>query len=186
MSSRTLVALIAALGLTGCVATLKDVNQGLSGINQSLAAVTGTPMPGGGQRIPLLPRGPQPTPEQQTALMQALQSNLSDRRISAELAEATPTIKTVIEKRACGTLDGAGIYAAPGKGRWDFIGSPMEFTRYHNKGACMTVARIHGWQMQALNALSFEVVYLADDSGESSKQAHQVVKQPDGAWLFTY
>lgn len=184
MSTRTLVALIAALGLTGCVATLKDVNQGLSGINQSLAAVTGTPMQNN-QRIPLIPRGPQPTPEQQAALLQALQSNLSDKRISAALAEATPTIKTVIEKRACGTVDGVGIYAAPGKGRWDFIPSPMEVTRYHNKGACMTVARIHGWQMQALNALSFEVVYLAEDSGESTKQAHQLVKQPDGAWLFT-
>jgi len=184
MLARTLIPLVAALGLTGCVATLKDVNQGLTGLNQSLAAVTGTPMPGA-QRMPLTPRGPQPSPEQQAALMQALQGNFSDKRMSAALAEATPNIKEVIEKRACGTINGAGIYTAPGRGPLDFFPTPMTATNYHNKGACMTVVRIHGWQMRALNALSFEVVYLAEDSGESTKQAHQVVKQPDGAWLFT-
>ena len=56
---------------------------------------------------------------------------------------------------------------------------------YHNKGTGVSVSRIHGWNAPALNALRFEVVYLAEDSGESAKTSHQVVKQPDGAWLFT-
>jgi hypothetical protein len=62
---------------------------------------------------------------------------------------------------------------------------PTYAAQYHNKGVCMTVARIHGWQMQALNALSFEVVYLSDASGEAIKQSHEIVKQPDGAWHFS-
>jgi hypothetical protein len=185
MKTRILASLVAALALAGCADTLKDVNQGLAGLNQSLAAVTGTPVPTA-QRMAVAPRAPQPTAEQQAALMRALQANFADKRLTAAVAEATPNIKAVIEKRACGAMDGAGIYSAPGKNWGDFFPSPMVATRYHNRGACMTVARIHGWQMQAMNALSFEVIYLADDSGESAKQAHEVVKQPDGAWMFTH
>ena len=61
----------------------------------------------------------------------------------------------------------------------------MSYTPYRTKAACLSVARVHGWKMQALNALSFEVVYLADDGGETVKTDHEVVKQPDGAWLFS-
>ena len=43
MPSRILVPLIAALGLAGCATTLGDVNQGLSGLNNTLAAVSGAP-----------------------------------------------------------------------------------------------------------------------------------------------
>ena len=59
----------------------------------------------------------------------------------------------------------------------------MVFARYHSKGA-LTVTRIHGWTAPALNALTFEVMCLAEDSGESTKTRHQIVKPPDGEWLF--
>ena len=56
---------------------------------------------------------------------------------------------------------------------------------YHNKEQCVNVARVSGWTSPSINALRFEVVYLADDSGEVVKQNNEVVKQPDGEWLFT-
>ena len=44
MHYRLLVPLIAAMGLAGCATTLQDVNQGLTGLNNTLAAVSGTPI----------------------------------------------------------------------------------------------------------------------------------------------
>lgn len=181
MPSRILVPLIAALGLAGCATTLQDVNQGLSGLNNTLAAVSRAPS--GTLPSRPVPIAPQMSAEQQASLLQALQGQQGDKRIASSLREASPTIKTVLEKRACNSSAGTAVYTAPGR---DFASLlPMSYTPYHNKAACLSVARIHGWKMQALNALSFEVVYLADDSGETIKMDHEVVKQPDGAWLFS-
>lgn len=181
MLSRILVPLIAALGLAGCATTLQDVNQGLTGLNNTLAAVSGAPA--GALQTRPVSIAPQMSAEQQASLLQALQGQQGDKRIAASLREASPTIKTVLEKRACNSAAGTRVYTAPGR---DFAGLlPMSYTPYHNKAACLSVARIHGWKMQALNALAFEVVYLADDSGETVKADHEVVKQPDGAWLFS-
>lgn len=181
MRSRLLVPLFAALGLAGCATTLQDVNQGLTGLNNTLAAVSGAPMTAQQPR-PVM-NAPQLTSQQQAGLMQALQGPQADKRIVASLREATPTIRAVLEKRACNSSAGSQVFTAPGR---EFAGLlPMAYTPYHNKAACLSVARVHGWKMQALNALSFEVVYLADDSGETVKADHEVVKQPDGAWLFS-
>lgn len=182
MLLRTLIPLAAALGLTGCVATLKDVNQGLTGLNQSLAAVSGAPIATQHPR-PVM-NAPQLTAEQQAGLLQALQGQQGDKRISAALREATPTIRAVLEKRACNSLAGSQVFTAPGRDFGSLL--PMAYTPYHNRAACLSVARVHGWKMKALNALSFEVVYLADDSGETVKADHEVVKQPNGAWLFSH
>lgn len=61
----------------------------------------------------------------------------------------------------------------------------MTSTKYHDKSACLTVLRIQGVTAPALNALRFEVVYLAEDSGESNIQQYELVKQPDAQWLVT-
>lgn len=66
------------------------------------------------------------------------------------------------------------------------MGVPMTYTKYHNKNQCLSVAKIQGWRVPALNALQFEVLYLADDSGETRKENYQIVRQPDGEWQFTY
>jgi hypothetical protein len=78
-------------------------------------------------------------------------------------------------------------YAAPGTDLHNmYVGlRPMRTMQYHNKAACLTVARVQGWQAPALNALRFEVLYRADDSGETAKLSHEAVRQPDGSWLFT-
>ena len=62
---------------------------------------------------------------------------------------------------------------------------PMTRTPYHNKASCLTVTRVQGWMAPARNALRFEVVYTADDSGEAVKSRHEWVRQPDGTWLTT-
>lgn len=181
MHYRLLVPLIAAMGLAGCATTLQDVNQGLTGLNNTLAAVSGTPI-ATPQPRPIF-NAPQLTAQQQASLLQALQGQQGDKRVGQSVREATPTIRAVLEKRACNSSAGSRVFTAPGR---EFASPlPMAYTPYHNKAACLSVARIHGWKMQALNALSFEVVYLADDSGETVKADHEVVKQPDGAWLFS-
>lgn len=127
------------------------------------------------------------TPEQQEKIAQSLEKRTTDERVKAMIVEASPTIKAFVERLSCIVGGGGGeslnIYAAPGVSFY-YIAASMVFARYHNKGACLTVTRIHGWTAPALNALTFEVVYLAEDSGESTKTRHQIVKQPDGEWLF--
>lgn len=182
MPFRILVPLFAAFGLAGCATTLQDVNQGLTGLNNTLAAVSSAPSGAIRTRPPMI-NSPRMSAEQQATLLQVLQGQQGDKRIAASLREALPTIKAVLEKRACHSSAGTQVLTAPGR---DFASLlPMSYTPYHDRATCLSVARIHGWKMQALNALSFEVVYLADDSGETVKAEHEVVKQPDGAWLFS-
>lgn len=76
-------------------------------------------------------------------------------------------------------------FAAPSKvyENFNYI-DPMLGMKYHSRDACLTVTKIHGFEMPAKNALSFEVVLTADDSGEVGKRYYTVQKQDDDAWLF--
>lgn len=132
------------------------------------------------------------SPEQQAALAKELPKTLPSPQIKALVAEAAPTITRFIERLAClaDVLSGAGAlneFAAPGTTLSSYYVSlrPMRETPYHNKATCLTVIRVQGWRAPANNALQFEVVYKAEDSGEAAKTAHELVRQPDGAWLFT-
>jgi hypothetical protein len=94
----------------------------------------------------------------------------------------TPAIAEYIEKMACDT-DGVGdsamsVYAASGIPLAGMMGA------IHDKSQCMSVKRVQGWVAPANNALQFEVVYLADDSGEAATVRHEALRQSDGAWLF--
>jgi uncharacterized protein YchJ len=60
----------------------------------------------------------------------------------------------------------------------------MSGARYHDKNSCLTILRLQGITAPALNALRFEAVYLAEDSGESVIKEHEAVRQLDGQWLF--
>jgi hypothetical protein len=129
------------------------------------------------------------TGEQEAKIAAALSAKgLKDQRVRQNLSEATDTIKGFLQKLSC--LQGynassLNTYAAPGHqfASNNFL-SPMTSARYHDKGSCLTVVRIQGVATPALNALRFEVVYLAEDSGESIKTWHELVRQPDGQWLF--
>ena len=117
--------------------------------------------------------------------------NVTDASMKTRATEAMPRIKEVLERLSCAQGIDAGwmlAYAVPGApfGFGSALGYPMRKVPYHNQNACLTVTRIHGWTSPALNALRFEVVFLAEDSGESAKTALEIIKQPDGQWLFSY
>lgn len=131
------------------------------------------------------------TPEQEAAIARELTKNVPALMRAAE-AETDATLKDFIERLSC-MVDYTGasamnIFAAPGA--VGVVGTlsavrPMTRTPYHNKASCLTVTRVQGWTAPARNALRFEVVYTADDSGEAVKSRHEWVRQPDGTWLTT-
>lgn len=117
--------------------------------------------------------------------------NVSNAKLRPLIEEASPAIAEFIGRLAC-LVDIKGTsamdaYAAPGvslHNRYVMM-RPMYNMRYHDKGSCLTVSRVQGWKSPANNALQFEVVYKADDSGEIKKLDHEAVRQPDGTWMFT-
>ena len=67
-----------------------------------------------------------------------------------------------------------------------FFNIPSEGGRFahHNMLECVNVQRVKDWKMIAKNAFQFKVVYVAEDSGESTQMTYEMQKQPDGVWLF--
>ncbi len=131
------------------------------------------------------------TAEQQNAIGQELSKPLPNEKVRQMVKNAAPAIAVFVEHIAC-LADASGAsaldeYAVPGGtlGNAYIMLRPMRSAQYHNKAACMTVSRIQGWNAPANNALRFEVVYKADDSGEVNKLTHEAIKQPDGAWRFS-
>ncbi|MES2316139.1 MAG: hypothetical protein V4631_01475 [Pseudomonadota bacterium] len=132
-----------------------------------------------------------PTEAQQEAFTLEIGKNVANAKMRPLVKDATPAIANFIGKLAC-VVDSTGSrslneYGAPGVELHNRYVSnhPMYQARYHDKGSCMSVTRVHGWASPANNALEFEVVYKAEDSGEIKKLTHEAVRQPDGAWMFT-
>lgn len=171
-----------------CSTIAAVASDGASG-NATLAAGTSkTASRGDGKTVPGYASA---TPEQVTALNSAVGKNIPNDKIRAMVSEAEPTITGLVERLSClAEYNGASAlntYAAPGTdlGSLYVMLRPMRTTSYHSKTSCLTVTRIHGWTAPARNALRFEAVYTADDSGETAKTKHELVKQPDGSWLAT-
>ena len=162
---------------SGLLHTLESVNATLAAANRTLAGGPPPPRPG----IAVI------TPDQKTAINNQLTQTYADQDVKATVAEAQPVIQAFIERFSClkdyTGLKTLNIFAAPGK---DFSNHspPMVQVRYHDKGACLTVVRLQGWTKPARNALKFEAVYEAQDSGDAVKSNHTLMRQPDGNWLF--
>jgi hypothetical protein len=129
------------------------------------------------------------TPAQQAKISKELGKKIVQKDLQVKITEASKTIQPFLERRACITewkaSSSLNIYAAPGA-NFANNGAPMVFGfQYHDKAQCLTVAKVQGWKSPALNALQFEVLYLAEDSAETKKENHELVKQTDGEWLFT-
>jgi hypothetical protein len=138
---------------------------------------------------PIMARGyAMPSVQQQQRLAQELDKAASDARLAPIVDEAGPAIASFVQHMACmmpGGSKAINAYAVPGQNLAMRLGQgPMGRTRYHDKTTCMSVTRIHGWGAPANNAVRFEVVYTADDSGEIATYPHEAVRQPDGVWLF--
>lgn len=168
------------LFITGCLQTMEHVNRDLANVNQALKAPT-----------PRHTVGLAPISEAQLSRIEAaLNVQNLDNRLVPAVREAVPVISGFIKTNACITDYNGSLlnaYAAPGKvyPSFNYGGAPMQTMKYHNKSSCASVLRFQGWEMPAKNALRFEVVYVADDSGETGKGFHELVKQPSGEWLFT-
>ncbi|MEY4561042.1 MAG: hypothetical protein RLZZ618_319 [Pseudomonadota bacterium] len=137
------------------------------------------------------PRGFAPVnAEQRQAIQNELPKALPHNRIQPQVEEAGPAIASFIERVSClAEPTGASAlneFAAPGHdlGAYYIPNRPMRAAVYHNRASCMTVVRVHGWVAPAANALRFEAVYKAEDSGETIKLSHDAIRQPDGVWLF--
>lgn len=131
------------------------------------------------------------TGEQQDAIATAIPRNVPNDSVGATVKEAAPAIAEFVGKLAClsdrRSAGALNAFAAAGVnlGLAYLVRHPMASAPYHHKSACMSVNRVHGWKMPAANAVQFEVIYKADDSGEVAKLRHEAVRQPDGTWLFT-
>ena len=129
------------------------------------------------------------TPTQQSKISKELSKKIAQRDMQTKITEASKTIQPFLERRACivetRAISSLNIYAAPNNDFTFRFGPLTTMMRYHDKAQCLTVAKIHGWKSPALNALQFEVLFLAEDSAETVKGYHELVKQPDGEWLFS-
>ncbi len=129
-----------------------------------------------------------PTPAQREGYQREVKITGSDK-VKAMIKAASPEISAFIEKSACLAEQSAQsalkVHAAPGMNLTFPSYRPMATMQHHDKAHCLSVKRVHGWNAVANNALQFEVLYVADDSGESVTRGHEIVRQPDGAWLFT-
>ena len=156
----------------------------------SVAVVTDVNSPANTNNLPRqLPGIAMITAAQQNKIAKELAKKTAQKDMQTKIAEASTIIQQFLEKNSCINTISANnsrlIYFAANSPQGV---APMLFSssmHYHNKEQCVTVSRVSGWTSPALNALRFEVVYLADDSGEVVKQNNEVVKQPDGEWLFT-
>ena len=176
---RILLALGVTLALSGCV---EEVTKSLEELNSALTkpVANGQALRGGQNKYTS-----NITAEQVAKIDSALSVQVADPEIATAIQEAMPNIKAVVKIASCNPFHTAQpypMYAAPGK---TIYHSPMRGMSYHNKAYCLDVVRIHGWSMPAKNALRFEAVFHASDSGQGDSDDFEMVKQPSGEWLFT-
>jgi len=168
--------------------------QTIAAAEQGGGARPAGPVPVGGDGQPVrraMPGFATPTQAQLDGYRSAVMKNVTNDRVRQLAKEAAPAIAGYIEKLACvndySAARALNEYAAPGiqlTNQYMMVAPAMN-SSYHDKSACLTVLRVHGWTMPANNALHFEAMYKAEDSGQTVKVDHEAVRQPDGTWLFT-
>lgn len=179
-----LICVLAAAGLAGCASELHQVNQSLAAVNQALAASS---QPRTMQNTMNGPAIPKPTSAQSQALQSQRSLGNVDTSIAATRQEAWPTIEKLIGFVACYPQYNAARYLhqylIPNAYILE-VAVPMNSMNYHPKTQCVSIARMDNWSMPARNALAFRTVYVSESSGESQSYNYEMVKQPDGAWLY--
>lgn len=125
------------------------------------------------------------SPEQQAHISTLLERVPAS--VAKQVSQATETIKPFIALESCIT-DYSGksqlqTYLGP-HGDLNAVNPPFLGMHYHDKGICLDLARFQGWTPLSLNAVQFQVVYTAADSGESAVRTHVMQQEPDGTWLM--
>jgi hypothetical protein len=133
----------------------------------------------------------QPNPTQSAAIDKALGS--APASLKADVTAALPTLRPYIITLMCVQDDTAtrglvekfvGSRGTVMFNGWSGAMSPAKRMRHHDMGGCLTVTRIQNWQRIATNEFAFDIVFTADDSGESYLWQNKVHKEPDGTWLI--
>lgn len=173
--------------------TIEAAQSAPSGAKAAIAAAPEAPSQAAAPRpnpAPRLPGLAAIKDDQKQAISLALAKGPHPERLKPATSDLMPTLSAFIERMGCiGERSAAASldeFAAPGQTfRYSHGTFPLFKTKYHDRNQCMTVIRVHGWKMPADNAVQFEVVFKADESSETAKTRHEVVRQPDGSWLFT-
>ena len=116
----------------------------------------------------------------------------ANKVVAAAMNAAIPNITKVLGIHRCivnfASLRQMNLYAVTGVdiGNRDYPQfmdwAPVVGMKYHDKGKCVSVQTIDQWAMPALNALTFRVVYFAEDSGEVKNFTYLFKKVDDGSW----
>lgn len=139
------------------------------------------------------------TPQQQARIAQALNESNTDVKVQTMMTQATPKMRSFIERLSCirqyndGGTAGLQALAAPGVS-FKFFVPPMHGTKNHSKVSCLTVVsvqvkpastQVKPGGVKAGDALQIKVSYLAEDSGETTTSNHEINKNAKGVWWFT-
>lgn len=184
MKVRTIAMLmLGAFSLAGCKQAMEQLNRDLDNLNQGLASANQT-------RGQATKPGAMANQAAQTAQIQLITPK--DEKTNAAIDAALPTIKKVLAIHQCIKVDDGMLqlnaYSLPGVAMEKWIlnyPNSSHFMKYHDRSKCVSVRAIDNFAMPALNALSFRVVYFAEDSGETVNFGFQMRKADDGRWLLS-
>lgn len=185
------------LAPTLCIMLAACSTQQLADFNQAIkpkagqSASTGQPAPTGatGTTGTAL-RGYEPTADQVQMLKGHLGSRTGDAALLQARQEAASYIERAVMGMACQPKAGASSsfmnsMMAPNTMNMTYFPSIRQGMQYDTGARCLDVVRIDGWSMPARNALNFRAVFSSKASGESGSRSFQMVKQPEGVWLYT-
>ncbi len=135
----------------------------------------------GGHHLPI-------TGQQAARIDAAVPVKVPNRALAQVLHEAGDSIKAFVKTTSCLPADDASAlnaWAAPGKSfpANNYTNSPVHAMPSHDKNSCASVARIDAFNLRG-NALRFEVLYVSENSGQSTRTRHELRRQPSGQWLF--
>ena len=136
---------------------------------------------------------------QQSRIAQAVSLGSDDAVARRLVFQATPKMRSFIERLSCiksyndGGAAALQALAAPGSS-FKFFVPPMHGTKLHDKSKCLSVTSVvikhvknplkpsaSSWT----DALQIKVSFIADDSGETSTSNHEINKNTRGVWWFT-
>lgn len=116
----------------------------------------------------------------QQSIDAALKKAVVPKNARSAFKQATPRIKKVLGLIAC---DATTSQVKPYFDKtWTYV-QPTLNMNYHRSG-CLNIQSIHSIKMSAANALYFKVRYISPSSEEGASRIYNVIKQPDGEWLF--
>lgn len=132
------------------------------------------------------------SPAQIARIAQAVKEGNTDPKAASNVNQATPKMRAFIERLSCIRQynDGGSTVlqnmAAPGVS-FKFFVPPMHGTKLHNKSTCLTVTGVvlKPATSKAGDALQIKVLYVAEDSGETTTSNHEINKNNKGVWWFT-